>query len=352
MPSDPIETLTADIEIYGIPQQPGMPPMTETYLHVRRRQNGAAGTAVLGLPAYEGAPGPAGPPGAIHKGDRTQSQLEGLATTLGAAEVNWAYRNVETDDQWIWDGDGFVIYANAYGTPGLTGPAPTMHAGQLTINGTPVDGEFGVEVTGTDGDYAVHLHLPEMPEGEPGPPGASGPIFTSVDVAGPAPTASQVLAFNAATGKLNWSTVRTPIEEYVVPPSGFPNVTKLSSDVRHQLTVVTIPPKAYPYRFDFAGGVDCEAKVGHQIDLEIRLGDPVSGPLLGYGKGQDGEGWREVAFRAHSDVAILPGSTDGVIAANTQAVLYVSAVKKAGSSSSWSVRNNLAQLRIRLTGAA
>lgn len=351
MANDPIETINVDLEIIGIPQTPGMPPMTDTYLHVRRRQDGSAQTAVLGLPAYEGAVGPAGPAAAIHKGDRTTSQLEGLAVSLGPSHLNWAYRNVDTNDQYIWDGDEFIIYADAYGAEGPAGPPPTLQPGTVKYDGELVD-DAEMEITGpAGGPYALHINLPEPPEGPEGPTGPSGSVYDSVDVTGD-PADRQVLRHDAATGKLVWYTLQSAIEEYVVPPSGFPTVDKSSSDTRHQLCAVTIPAKSYPYRFDFSGGVDVNSKTGHQIDLEVRIGDPVSGQLVGLGKGQDGEGWREVAFRAHSDVAIQPGSTEGVVAINTAVTLYVSAVKKAGVVFGWGVRNTQAQLRVRLTGVA
>ena len=351
MANDPIETITVDLEIFGIPQAAGMPPMTDTYLHVRRRQDGSAGKAVLGLPAYEGKEGPRGAPGAIHKGDRTTLQLQGLATTLGVGNTNWAYRNVDTNDQWIWTGDEFVIYVDAFGAEGPAGPPPELNPGVVKYDGV-AEGNASMEITGPPGGpYAVHLDLPAPPEGDQGPQGFAGPIYTSVDVTG-APSAGQVLRHNATTNKLEWWTPRAAVEEYVVPPSGFPTADRSSTVSRLLLCSVTIPAKTYPYRLDFTGGVDVNSKVGHQIDLEIRVGNETTGSIVGYGKGQDGEGWREVAFRAHSDVAIDPGSSEGVIAAGTEITLYVSAVKKSGILFGWGVRNNLAQLRIRLTGVA
>ncbi|OZF09801.1 hypothetical protein CH300_00020 [Rhodococcus sp. 15-1154-1] len=349
MANDPIETLNVDLEIIGIPQAAGMPAMTDTFLHVRRRQDGSAQRAQLGLPAYQGEPGPPGIPGVIHKGDRTSAQLATLATSLTQANLNWSYRNTNTNAQYVWDGATFVVYANAYGNIGPVGPPPTVQPGTVTYDGEVV-GDAVMEVTGpAGGPYALHLDLPEPPEGPPGDVGPSGPIYTSVDVVG-TPTEGQALRHQDSDGKLHWYTPPTAIEEYVVPPSGFPAAfTKASTDTRQQLVALNIPGKSYPYRFDFSGGVDVNAKAGHQIDIEIRRDNATSGAILGYGKGQDGEGWREVALRAHSDVAIQPGSTEGVIPVDTPVVLYVVAVKKAGNTLGWGARPDLAQLRARLT---
>ncbi|GAC71045.1 hypothetical protein [Gordonia soli] len=350
MADDPIERLAVELEIYGIPQPAGSPPMTDSYLHIRRRQDGAAERAVMGLPAYEGKQGPPGPPGAIHQGERTTAELTALASVLTTDMTNWAYRNTNTNDQYVWTGETFVIYHGVYGTPGPTGPAPTLNAGSLTIDGEEIDDPaFGVRVTGGSGSYAVGVDLPEMPKGDKGDPGASGPFFTSVDVdQTKTKNDGDVFIYNATVGKLQPSPGGYWIEEYVIPPSQFPTVSKLASDVRHTMFTVVIPAKTFAYRFDFTGGVDVSSSTGTQIDMEIRKDNATTGAIVGYGKGQDGEGYREVAFRAHSDVAINPDTRAGVIESGTEVTLYASAVKKAGSFSGWNIRNTNAQLRVRL----
>ncbi|QDP44144.1 minor tail protein [Gordonia phage JuJu] len=350
MADDPIERIGVELEIFAIPQPAGAPPMTETYMHVRRRQDGAAERAVLGLPAYEGTQGPPGPPGAIHRGELTTDELDAMALVLGEDNTNWAWRNTDTNDQYVWSGATFIVYHGVYGTPGPVGPPPALTPGTLTIDGDPVAGpDFGVRVSGSAGSYAVGIDLPEMPKGDKGDVGPSGSVINSVDVAADSdPTDGDVLTYREADGKLVWQPGQFITEEYVVGPGGFPNVTKASTDTRHTLFSVAIPAKPWPYRFDFVGGVDVSSKTGTQIDMELRTDNATSGPLVGYGKGQDGEGYREVAFRAHSDVDLTPASTEGIIPADTAVTLYASAVKTAGNLNSWQIRNTKAQLRIRL----
>lgn len=350
MADDPIERVGVELEIYGIPQPAGSPPMTDTYLHVRRRQDGAAERAVMGLPAYEGQQGPAGPPGAIHQGEKTTAQLDALAAALGTDHTNWAYRNTDTNDQYVWTGTMFVIYHGVYATPGPVGPPPTLSPGTLTVDGETIDDpEFGVRLSGGAGSYSVGLDLPELPKGDKGDTGASGPVFTSVDVDQTITKSDgDILVYKASADKLQWSPGGYWIEEYVVPPSGFPTANKSSTDVRAVLVTIVIPAKTFRYRFDFTGGVDINSKSGHQIDLEVRRDNATNGTIVGMGKGQDGEGWREVAFRAHSDVAIDPSSNSGVIEPGTEVTLYVSAVKKAGTLLGWGYRSDNAQLRVRL----
>jgi hypothetical protein len=346
--ADPIETISTELEIFGLAQPAGSPPMTETYLHVRRRQDGAAERAVMGLPAYKGEQGDPGAPGAVHQGERTTAQLEALRDVLTVANVNWAYRNTDTDDQWVWTGETFVIYHEVYATPGPVGPPPVLEPGALTVGGEEQPATFGVRVNGANGTYTLGLDLPTPPAGEQGPTGPSGSVIHSVDVADDSsPAAGDVLAYSS-DGKLRWVTGSAFVEEYVVSPSGFPTATRLPTDTRAVLFSVQIPARPYPYRFDFAGGVDVYAGIGTQVDVEIRRDNQTSGEVVGLGKGQDGENWREVMFRAHSNVDIDPTSTAGIIPINTPVTLYVAAVKRAGVLLPWQYRSTNAQLRVRL----
>ncbi|WP_458681962.1 hypothetical protein [Prescottella equi] len=353
MPDDPIERLNVDIEIFGIPQTPGMPPMTEAFLHIRRRQDGSAERAVLGLPAYVGETGERGPAGMVHQGTRTRPQLEGLALTLGENELNFTYRCADTDDLWVWTGSTFITYPNAFGTRGERGLAPVMQGGTVTVDGEPIDAPAGVRIDGADGGpYTVAIDLPALPEGPPGPQGLSGPIYDSVDVDQATPPADkQILVHDAASGKLQWRDALLPNEEYVVQSEAFPTVTKQAADSRHLLTSVSIPAMPYRYRLDFVGGVDVKRFSGQQIDLEVRLDDAVGGPLYGLARGALPDvigGWDRLHLEAFTNFPISPGSYSDAIPVNTPVTVFLSAVKRGGNAGQWLIRNDYAQLRIRL----
>lgn len=343
-----------EVEVFGIPQADGAPPMTETFFHVRRRQDGAVERAVLGLPAYRGEPGPAGRPGAIHQGERTTAQLEALATALDENHANYAYRNTDTDDQYVWSGQTWVIYRGVYSTPGPVGPAPTMVPGTLTIDGEPVDADFGVRVSGSDGVYSVGVDLPEMPKGDKGDVGPSGSIFDSVDVAEDStPTGGDTLVFDAGSGKLRWRDVTLGTEEYAVGSSSFPTVTNIpSSTTRRELFALEIPARDYRYRFDFSGGVDVDARIGHHIDGEIRVGNVATGTLVGLARGDAAESWHRIMFTPYSETSFDPSSPTGVVEPGTPVTLYVSLVKRAGNLFGWSTRPDFASLRVRLVRVA
>ncbi|WP_027500397.1 hypothetical protein [Rhodococcus sp. UNC363MFTsu5.1] len=351
MPSDPIERLSVDLEVFGIPQTPGMPPMTETYLHVRRRQDGAAESAVLGLPVYEGKPGPAGPAGMIHQGQRTTAELDGLALVLSPAELNYTYRNTDNNSQWIWNGTTFQVYANAYGAQGNRGPAPVMNGGNVTIDGEAQPAPAGVHVDGADGGpYTVSVALPALPPGPPGPPGLAGPIYTSVDVSQTTPPVDgQMLVHSQALGKLVWATPMVPYLEYVVSSESFPDATKNSGDVRHTLLAFEMPAQPFDWEAEILGGVDVFREIGHRIDIEVRLSSDTSGALIGYGRGSDGNGWERLVLNPYSAVPLNPGvPRTSIIPAGVNNSIWVTAIKKGGTTKAWGVRKDFANLRIRV----
>lgn len=356
MPEDPIERLNVDIEVYGIPQSPGQPPMTESFLHIRRRQDGSAERAVMGLPAYQGAPGDRGPAGMVHQGARSLAELEGLANTLGEAELNYTYRRSGTDDIWVWNGRVFRVYENAFGTKGDKGDPPIMQGGTVTVDGEPIDSPAGVRVDGSiGGPYTVGVDLPALPPGPKGDKGDAGPIYTSVDVdQSTPPTDAQILVHDAASGKLVWRNAMLPTEEYVIGPEVFPTVNKNTSDTRHVLVSFVVPPRPYRYRPDFGGGVDIRRVIGQQIDVEIRMDDSATGALVGHGRGDAPDlvgGWWHVRVGPYAGTSLNPGMLDGTVPANTEATFHMTAVRRSGSGS-WGVRNNYAQLRIRLMRVA
>lgn len=348
---DPIEKISADIEVFGIPQADGAPPQTVSYLHVRRRQNGAAERAVMGLPAYKGEKGDDGPPGAIHQGDRDGDELEALATVLGKQHTNWAYRNTDTNDQYVWSGETWVIYHEVYATPGPVGPAPTMTPGSLTIDGQLYQGPFGVRVSGDEGEYSIGVDLPPMPKGDAGDAGPAGPVYTSVDVdQSVTPVDGAALVHNASTGLLEWAPTVYGVEEFAVPPSSFPDRANIKSTVpRVEFFSLEIGSRDYPYRFDFSGGVDVEVPYGYHVDVEIRQDHPETGRLVGVARDDALQGWHRLRFEPFSEESFDPTTTGGgVVQPGTPVTLYVAAVRKQSSFMSWAVRSELAQLRVRL----
>ncbi|MFF1531477.1 hypothetical protein [Cellulomonas sp. NPDC058312] len=347
---DPIERFTAEVEVFGMAQMPGQPAQTEAFFQIRQRQDGAA-EAAMGLPAYKGDKGDRGPATQIYL-VATSADIPSPGS-LSDADIGKGWRVEGSTTVKFWTNIGFVTHPDwlgVEGDPGPPGPAANLTAGSIEMLAPGVEPTF--DITGTAPNQVLSLGIPTTP-GLKGDTGPAAAIEASEDYEddGTAATAGQVLA-KRTDGSWGPRRPLSVIEEYVIPPASFPNASKNSSDQRHQLLAVPIPAKDYPYRFDFSGGVDVDNRIGHQVDTEIRLDNAVSGTLVGLGKGQDSEGWREVQFRAHSNVAYQPGSTVGVITPGTSVTVYVSAVLRSGFLLGWAVRNTNAQLRIQLIGAA
>ncbi len=347
---DPIERLLVEVEVFGMAQLPGQPPQTEAFFHIRRRQDGGA-EGVLGLPAYKGDKGDRGPALQIFVVPAAANIPQ--PGTLTSADYGKGWRIEGENTVKFWTSQGFqthVDWLGSEGPQGGPGPANKLTAGVIEM--LPEGAAPTIDITGTAPNQTLNIGIPSVP-GEQGETGPAAAIAASTDYfdGGTPAAAGQVIAMGA-DGK--WHPVQpiSVLEEYVVPPASFPNASKQSSEQRHQLVQVPIPAKPYPYRFNFSGGVDVKNNIGHQVDVEIRIDNPTSGQLVGLGKGQDGEGWREVMFRAHSDTAYQPGSTVGVIPPGTPVTLYCVAVLRTGFLLGWAVRKDLAQLRIQLVSAA
>lgn len=352
-----IERINTDLDIFGIKADPSQPPMTETYLHVRRRQDGSAGGARLALPAFQGEKGDPGEP-VVHQGDRTSAQLAALREALDHRHKNWAFRNADNNDMYVWNGTTFIVYENAFGAEGEQGPPPELWPGTVTIEGYgELDDTLGVRIRGSDGSYTVGLDLPKLPQGEQGLQGPPGGIYTSPDIEG-GPTDGQILVHDGDSGKMVWRDGYLGPQLYSVPPSAFSDWSAGISASRHHITTVTIPAQPFRYRLDFSGGVEISSILGQTIDVQILADDPDNGTLVGCAWGSmEATGWIHQRFDAFHDIPVTPETTGlraGVVEAGTEVELHVVAVKSAGLGTGWRVassgRSNLQVKLERMSG--
>lgn len=347
-----IERISADLDVYGIQADPSQPPLTQTYLHVRRRQDGSNGNARLALPAFIGPEGPPGEP-VIHQGDRNSAQLAALREALDDRHKNWAFRNTDNNDMYVWNGSAYIVYENAFGAEGEQGPPPTLWPGTVTIEGYgELDDTLGVRIRGDDGDYTIGLDLPELPKGAPGDRGPAGSIYTSDDITG-GPTDGQILVHDEASGKMVWRDGYLGPQLYSVPPSAFEDWSAGISSTRHHITTVTIPEQPYRYRLDFSGGVEISSIIGQTIDVQILADDPDNGTIVGCAWGSmEATGWVHQRFDAFHDIPVTPETTGlraGVVEAGTEVQLHVVAVKSAGLGTGWRVASsNRSNLQVKL----
>lgn len=332
-------SVESQLEIYGVAQDPSQPPMTETYLHVRRRQDGSQGTSRLALPAFKGDKGDPGD-GFLFQGDRTSAELAALRDALSSNQVNYAYRNSDNNDLWVWSGARFIVSRDAFGAEGPEGPPPILVNGTVTVDGETLPEPLGTRVAGSDGVYSVGVDLPALPKGDKGDPGPAGGIFTSPDITG-GPEDGQVLVFDEGSGKMVWRSGYTAPLLYNVPPSAFGDWSSGINSSRHIITAITIPAQPFDYRFEFGGGVEVSSVIGQTIDVQVRADDPDNGPMVGCAFGNmESTGWTHNRFEAFAAEPLTPDSSYGVVPAGTEKVLHVVAVRSAGIGALWRVAGN------------
>lgn len=346
-----IGSLESQLEIYGIRADPSQPPMQETYLHVRRRQDGSGGSARLALPAFKGDKGDTGD-GFLFQGDRTSAELAALREALSKDQANWAYRNSDNNDLWVWSGTRFVISKDAFGAEGPQGPPPILVNGTVTVDGETLDAPLGTRVTGSEGVYSIGVDLPKLPKGDQGDPGPAGGIFTSPDIVG-GPEDGQVLVYDDESGKMVWRSGYTAPLLYNVPPSAFGDWSSGINSTRHVITAITIPEQPFRYRLDFDGGVEVSTVLGQTVDVQVRANDPDNGTMVGCAFGNmEATGWAHQRFAPFSSDPATPETTGlrvGVVEPNTELVLHVVAVRSAGIGALWRVAGNgRSSLRVKL----
>lgn len=346
-----IGRLETSLDIYGIRQDPSLPPLTQTYMTVRAGQDGSAGTSRLALPAFKGEKGDPGD-GFLWQGDRTSAELASLRTALGTDQKNWAYRNSQTNDMWVWIGNRFVISPDAFGAEGPQGPAPILTGGTVTVDGELLDQPLGTRVTGSDGIYAIGIDLPQLPKGEPGDQGPAGSIFTSPDITG-GPEEGQILVFDQDSGKMQWKSGYLGPQVFNVPNSTFGDWSSGLTGTRHIITSITIPEQPFRYRLDFSGGVEVSSLIGQTIDVQVLANDPDNGALVGAAFGDmEASGWSHQRFAPFSADPLTPDTTGiraGVVEAGVELTLHIVAVRSAGIAAAWRVAGNgRSSLRVKL----
>jgi hypothetical protein len=217
------------------------------------------------------------------------------------ANLPTTLRNTDADVGKYWliddvDSDGNIIGTSAYiwygtswrrmmmGTPGPPGPVPviTPSVTLLDPNGTE---NTNIDVQGTTFNPFWDLRL-KVPLGPTGPPGSALSGAGDVDFLSRTPQAGDILQFNGT----KW--VAAPVDTvvarpYSVPESAFTSFSGLSQ--RATIGTFAIPPQPFPWTpivFGQLGAWGLELSTAPlTIGAEVRLGDPVTGALVGRGFG-------------------------------------------------------------------
>ncbi|BAD54898.1 hypothetical protein [Nocardia farcinica] len=284
----------------------------------------------------EGAPGGPGPIGAASwpwqwMGDiADRPALDALG--LGQAEKYRAWRVVAENAIYYWTGESFIRFRNAFGAPGPAGPVNVLTASAVA---GPPGSTAAAQLTGTAPTQHLELTLPRGPQGPIGPPGQPGAISESADVGDMSGAVQDsVLAWRTTPGQ--WQPVPPPrlLGPWAVGGSQISGGSQIAQSPK-VLATMTIPAQPIAWRPLVLSGqvnmlIHVQSLNQSRTDIEVRLGS-IDGDLLAYGHGVPAVNKVAVLLRPCWFSAIGPNSTQGVIAANTTASLYIVARRVSGS---------------------
>ncbi|MFC9786421.1 hypothetical protein [Rhodococcus sp. NPDC127528] len=293
------------------------------------------------IPAYKGAKGDQGDPGAPPVYEWEVPTTADLPSTsdLTDNEIGHFWTVVGSSSAWFWNGAALIEKKNYIGEKGDPGVTPTLSIGTVT-GGPAASASF---TPGAADNYHLNLVLPKGDPGEKGEKGDKGPssgILTAVDfvaAAGAAP--GDALVLSPTTGKVT----SAPVARggwYGIPPSSFTaaNVLVGSSTTRVQLAQITIPAQPTDWFPRVSGHIRTRGGKSTRIDVEVRLGDPTSGTLIGYGSGIVTENYFPVTITPELASAMAPNASVARVTKNTSgpgSTIYVVAVKSEGFWDAW-----------------
>jgi hypothetical protein len=331
-------SVSSNIHIYAVVTDGTTPNLNSITINV----SGDQATAIV--PGLVGPPGPAGAP----------EFLLDLQPDIFTSPADLP--NDLTDDNfgeyWLiitYDDNGNAVSAAAYiwwngsyrvvpfGTQGPLGPYP-----QITPQVILIDPDMSsyVQNTGTvaNPSWVFYLAVP------PGPQGPAATLAGCVDVNEAAPpTIGQVLGFNGAYNQglpvYQPMTVgaMSPLP-YTVPESAFSSFSGISG-TNQTVCTFTVPANPWPWKPIIFGQINV---FGLQlalnpllVNVEVLLGDPNTGQLVGTGYGNGLGGVVTIVPQTSSgsssnssatNTAMTPQNSTALVPANQTAVLYVNLV--------------------------
>lgn len=296
-------TFLVNTHVYGVVTPPDTPDQFSATFEIMGDQGTLMTNALVG---------PRGPAGQNAFALRLQS-----ANIDDPANLPATLTNTDADIGKYWmiddvDADGNIIGSSAYiwygsswrrmmmGTPGPPGPVPIITPDVLLLD--PLGGEnSSVSVSGTtlEPSWLMKLKVPQ------GPAGPSAALATCPDVDFPTqPTVGQILVFNGA----NWTNTdptNVLVRPYSVPESAFTAFSGLAQ--RATIGTFALPPQPFewvPIVWGQLGAAGLELSTSPlTIGAEVRVGDPVTGALVGRGFGNS---FGEVNIMPHFSTPSTP----------------------------------------------
>ena len=322
---DPIQVIHPTVYIYAVDDD-GEVPIRQLSC-VLTPSEGAMEIA-RGLPGPPGEKGEAARP-YIDMGDiANQAALDAL--NLTESDIGRAWRNVATNAMHVWTGSGWVVHVNAFGTQGPQGPSGGLD--YITVEMVSESTPPSAQLSGPPGNQSMTLRIPETP----GPPGSVGPaaaISAATDYDNTTAAVTGDALVKLSNGKWGPRSSNKALGPYSLGPDQFTDVSSTFDD-RRLIATLPLPVLNYATTVDISGVVRVDNQVlGANVGVEVRLGNPDTGVILGKGISQSGNGTKALTLTNWYQTGHAPTDTNIQIPANhtgSAGTLYVSAFRVSG----------------------
>lgn len=273
-----------------------------------------------------------------------------LPTNLRDVDRGAAYPDTVSKSLWVWDGKDYFEIPNFIGLRGEPGVTPRVQIGSVTPGG---DASVSVnQAASTEDTFVLDFVLPQGPVGPPGDKGDTGTasnLSSSPDVdMSRTPAAGEALTWNGS----KWAprNILSPIGPFMMGPNDFQSFSQGligSGEVKEKLIgSLTVPGMPFDWRPLVVGGnLTVETPLGVAFNAEVRVGNAQKGDIVGHGVGKPFQRKEDVmSLHPWSTGQVTPGSTYGVVKANTATTIYVVLKKVMGTIGGWEFSRNNAGL--------
>lgn len=340
IPGDPVYlgSFLANTHWYGVVSDGETPAMQVATMEAVGQD------AVIALDALRGEPGKDGTPADAvdlqwDPEITSTSQLRQDLTEADKGKTWWINNMV-----YYWTGDRYIV--RPMGSPGQVGATPQI---TVTMERVAPEEESVVEQSGTTANPILHFKI-AAPRGFTGP---AGPIRLAEDYYNVLPPEDgQVITWDEDKQKYRPSDFAAKHPRmYSVPEAMFTNFTGPAQ--RQNILSYPIEPQDYDWVPEVEGHIKAIGVVFSTdpflIGCEVRLGDPITGQLIGRGFGNISS-WAIIQphFSSATDpyTAIAPDNGIAVVPAGQQAIINVNLYND-GVLGAYSFNRNGAQLIIK-----
>ena len=264
-----------------------------------------------------------------------------LPHDLTAKDRGCAWADTNSKAVHIWDGSAYFTIPDFIGLRGEPGETATIQVGSVN---TGEEASVSVnQAASTDVVTVLDFVLPPGPrgiQGEKGETGDQGPLSSAddVDLSEP-PNVGDALVWDGQVWRPG--SAQSAVGPWALSPNDFQvadvSLIQSGSWSSQVIATMTIPGLPFDWRPLVVGGrVEMETPLGYQVDVEVRVGNAQQGDVVGYGRGKEFQRWYDATvIQPQYSQSITPGSSYGVVKANTATSIYVVLKKAGGTVGAW-----------------